>query len=834
MQRRKRNQPLTAGKIVKFFLAMFCVAGAVGIGFGIAWGIRYLKDIPDLTLVEKYEPIEAIQIFDRNDHLICTVEGDQDRRVVPLTQISPQMQQAMLAAEDHHFFEHHGINFVSIGRASLVNLNKGRVVEGGSTITQQLVKNLFFTDAQRTMDRKVKEALMAWEVERRYTKEKILEMYLNQVFFGNNAYGIERAASRYFDKSAAELDLAQSAFLAGLVKAPSDLAAPHNRKAAIERQHEIIDKMVEYGYITENQAKAAKKEKLTFKRGENPLQKYPYYISAVLDTLRDRFSQTEMRQQGLRVYTNLDPQAQETAEQVLNADIKKAPKGVSQAALVTVNVADGAVLALVGGVGDFWHHQFNRATNPHTAGSSFKPFVYLTALLKGAYTPDSIIEDTPLVVPQRYPQKDYAPKNFDHKFMGKIPLRKALAFSRNVCSVRIAQKVGIDSVIETARLAGISTKLEPNLSLALGSSAVTPLELAGAYSTFARMGVAIKPELLRKVENNRGQITEVFEQKVDKVFPVEPVANLVDMMQGTVKFGTGTAARLDDRAVAGKTGTADEAKDIWFVGYTTDMCTCVWGGNDDNLPIPGQNVTGGSVMAKIWKDYAMLYYAAHPTPAGTFVAPTGTMKAEKSNDSNKDEKPRESLSPDERKPAFDTTPVVVPVGDQSNGVPTPGASTGTATSSISTSAPGGGVTDTGIGEQNKSPSPSTDQNIPPLRPAPIVVPIPNATSTPISAPSTAGAASSGSYSGASSTSVNGQSMSAPPAPAPSYSQRSAPAPAPTYAPAPNTTIMMHIAPGTGNEGTASGQAAGRLYPATQTSRFGPVNEASGQGANLPR
>jgi 1A family penicillin-binding protein len=633
---------------------MACVAGAIGIGYLSAMLWKHLHDLPDVTIVERYEPIEAIQLFDKNDRLICTVEGDEDRRVVPLTQISTQMQQAMLAAEDHHFYEHHGVNVPSIFRAMIANFQAHKVVEGGSTITQQLVKNLFFTDAQRTFDRKIKEAYMAYEVESHYPKERILQMYLNQVYFGNNAYGIERAASRYFDRSAATLDLAQSAFLAGLVKAPSELGTPARRKEALDRQQEILDKMFEYGYITEAQQKKAKVEKLSFRAGSNPLQKYPYYVSYVLEILHDHFSQSEMRRQGLRVYTNLDPQAQEAAEKTLNDAILggHTPKGVSQAALVSVSVADGSVVALVGGVGNYWTHQFNRATNPHTAGSSFKPFVYLTALLKGTMTPDSIVDDKPLVVHQPWGLPDYAPKNFDHRFLGPLPMRTALALSRNVCSVRIMQQVGVDNVIETAREAGITTKLEPNLSLALGSSAVTPFDMAGAYATFSRMGVTIKPQVLRRIENSRGQVVEVFEAKVDRAFQVEPVARLVDMMQGVVQHGTGTAAKLPDRQVAGKTGTADAGKDIWFVGFTPDLCTATWGGNDENLAIPGQHVTGGDVMAKLWKNYMIAYYATHPTPPGEFVKPSAQTAAELAQ-----LKKRSSLSSGE-KVAKEATPAV--------------------------------------------------------------------------------------------------------------------------------------------------------------------------------
>lgn len=621
-QSSNNSAPRKGGKWKGFlkglFLAIFIVV-AIPVGYLGAKIWQQLKDMPDISVLEKYEPIEAIQVFDKHDHLICTVEGDEDRRVVPLSQVSTQMQQAILAAEDRHFYEHHGINFGSIARATLTNLQAGRVKEGGSTITQQLIKNLFFEDQGRTMDRKIKEAFMSSEVERRYSKDRILEMYLNQVYFGNGGYGIERAAQRYFDRGAGSLSLAQAAFLAGLVKAPSDLGSATNRKMAINRQHEILSKMVEYGYITEDQAKKARAEKLVFKKSVNAFQKYPYYVSFVLEQLRGRFSEAEMRRQGLKVYTNLDPDVQALAERTLNT--ARTPAGVSQGALVCLSVKDGAVLALVGGRGNFWANQFNRATNPHTAGSSFKPFVYLTAFLKNQYKPESTIDDTPLTIKQGWGLPDWSPKNFDHRFMGRITVRRALALSRNVPAVRIGKAVGVENVIETARLAGITTRLDPNLSLSLGSSAVTPLDMAGAYSTFARGGIAIKPQVLRRIENNRGQVIDRYEPRVDKVFDTDAVARLVDVLQDVVRAGTGTAAKLGDRPVAGKTGTADAGKDIWFVGFTPDTVTALWGGNDENLPIPGKNVTGGVVMAKIWKDFMSAYYKMRPTPPGSFITP---------------------------------------------------------------------------------------------------------------------------------------------------------------------------------------------------------------------
>ncbi len=650
--RRKNKGVLgNAGTLARRSFTICLIVGALGCGYLGASMWKQIQELPDVTMVERFEPIEAIQILDKQDHLICTVEGDEDRRVVPLNQISTKMQQAILAAEDHHFYEHNGINFFSIFRASMANMVAGHVKEGGSTITQQLAKNLFFADAGRTYDRKIKEAYVAWDLERRYSKERILNMYLNQVYFGNNAYGIERAASRYFDRSAAQLSLAQAAFLAGLVKAPSELGLPQNRAAAYSRQKEIIDKMVEYGYITAAQAKEAKDQQLAFKKGTNSMQKYPYYISYVLQVLRERFSQAEMRRQGLRVYTNLDPVAQELAEKALNEGIKKAPKGVTQGALVSVSVSGGEVVALVGGVGNFWKNQFNRATNPHTVGSSFKPFVYLTAFCKNVLGPDSIIDDSPLVIKSPWGQAPYAPKNFDHKFYGRIPIRRALALSRNVPAVKVGQQVGMESVIETARLAGVTAKLDPNLSLALGSSAASPLEMAGAYSTFARFGIAIKPQVIRKIENNRGQVIEVFDPRADRAFQVEPVARLVECMQDCVRWGTGTQAKLADRPVAGKTGTADEGKDIWFIGFTPDMVTAVWGGNDENKAIEGKNVTGGVVMAKIWHDYNEAFYKARPTAPGSFMAPTQFVPDEKKAGDQLAKNPEASESKSETTPA---------------------------------------------------------------------------------------------------------------------------------------------------------------------------------------
>ncbi len=606
----------------RFFKLLILIIFFSFLGISTLGFLYYLKikhELPNIEIVEDYKPIESIEIMDRNDKQVCIIEGDDSRRIIPLNQISNQMQQAMLAAEDHYFFEHHGINFVSIIRALFVNLQAHKVVEGGSTITQQLVKNLFFGDSGRTYDRKIKEAIVSFEIERKYSKEKILELYLNQVYFGNNAYGIEKAAWKYFNCAASQLDLAQSAFLACLVKAPSELGSRVHRQAAIENQQEILQKMVEYGYITDSQYNKAIKEKLIFKSGTNPYSKYPYYISYVVELLKSRFGENDLRHQGLKVYTNLDPNAQSSAEKVLNESIKHAPKGISQAALVSINASDGAVLAMVGGVGDYWKSQFNRATNPHTIGSAFKPFVYLTALLEDKIDYDTIIDDAPITIKQSWGLPDYSPKNYDHRFLGKITVARALAGSRNVPAIKIAQLAGVNNIVETANLAGVTTKIEPNLSIALGSCAISPLDMASAYSTFARYGIKIQPTVIRKIENYHGNILFDGEYKTDRVFPAQKISQLIELMIGVVKFGTGRGAQLADRPVAGKTGTADQSKDIWFVGFTPDLVTSTWAGNDQNLPIAGSHVTGGDIMAQIWRKYNEEYYKTHIMPAGKLI-----------------------------------------------------------------------------------------------------------------------------------------------------------------------------------------------------------------------
>ncbi|HEY9870546.1 MAG TPA: PBP1A family penicillin-binding protein, partial [Candidatus Obscuribacterales bacterium] len=551
-------------------LVIIGFSALAGYVFSGAW--RTLLGLPAASELDHLNPSGVIEVYDRFDRLVCKIRGDEYSTPVNLSLVSRDMRKAILAAEDHHFYRHAGISLPSIIRATASNLRAGRIVEGGSTITQQLVKNMFFKNEDRTVAVKLKEICVALELEGKHSKDSILEAYLNNVYFGNGAWGIERAASVYFGKPASRLNLAESAYLAALVKAPSELSSPANQESARQRQRHILDKMADYGLASRHDADQAKRARLVFSKQADAFRRNFHFLSYVQELLRQRLSKEKLLNDRLRVYTSLDPQAQALAQQALADGIRKAPRGVNQGALVSISVQDNSVLSMVGGVGDFWQNQFNRATNPHTAGSAFKPFVYMAALRYGVIGPDTLIDDYPLTI-TRPASAPYSPKNFDGRFAGLMTVRQALARSSNLCAVRVGQAVGIEKVVETARLAGIQSRLDPFPSLALGSCAVSPLEMANAYATLARYGVFATPVVIRRVEDTHGKTIVLSDQQSGRVFDPEPVAQLVDVLETVVDRGTGRRARLPDRPAAGKTGTSDESRDVWFIGFTPEVVT---------------------------------------------------------------------------------------------------------------------------------------------------------------------------------------------------------------------------------------------------------------------
>lgn len=601
----------------KYFFLLSVFVTATLLGYIFLPAINNFLGLPTIDNLTEYEPISSIELYDYRDNFVGFLQGEEDRQVVPLSEISPFLKRAILAIEDKNFYEHIGIDPPAIFRAFFVNLQAGRVVEGGSTLTQQLVKNLLIPEKERgrTFTRKFKELFLALEMERKLNKDRILELYLNQVFWGNRAYGAQRAAQRYFNKKASELTLAEAAYLGGLLKAPSALSS--NRKSGEERKQLVLKKMLEFGYITQKQYNSAIKEKLQFTSSPGQFELYPFYFSYVLEELKDRFDLEQLKEKGYKVYTSLDPEAQDKAEKILNEEIKKAPSGVTQFALVAVDVKTAQIRALVGGVGDFWKNQWNRATNPHTIGSAFKPFIYLTAFEQGVIDPDTKIKDSKFEIVDGTGMV-WAPKNFDGEFRGTITVREALTYSRNLPAVKVAYKVGMEKIIDMAKACGIETKLEPHLALSLGSAAITPLEAASSYATFARGGIYIKPILIRRIEDPKKRIIEKNVPVPQRVVSAYAASTLVSVMEEVVKRGTGTLAKLSDRPVAGKTGTSDKSRDVWFIGFTPDLSVAIWGGNDHNKAINSRWVTGGAIVARVWKRFCESYYEDKDIPPGAF------------------------------------------------------------------------------------------------------------------------------------------------------------------------------------------------------------------------
>lgn len=594
------------GFYMKWGVVFFLLIVSVLIGLIIS---KSTDQLPDIKILETYRPNESTQIFDRNGTLIANIHGDEDRVVVPLRQISPNIQRAVMAIEDNRFYEHNGVDPRGTLRAFMANLSADDNVQGGSTITQQLVKNLFLSP-EKSYTRKIAEAILALRVEKHYSKDRILEMYLNQVYFGNLSYGVEKAARRYFKKPAKRLTLAESALLAGLLKAPEGLSPYAYPKAAKKRQIEVLDKMVEYGYITQEQRESARKQEIVLNSREAKPSKHPYFVTYVIQELEKRYGEDVVRRGGLRVYTTMDEKAQDSAEKALYTGITTAKgSGVTQGALVALDVETGEILALVGGV-DFEKNQFNTATQARRAvGSTFKPFVYLTGFRLGKITPKSPISDRPVSY------GNWSPHNWDGKYMGGMDIRKALTLSRNTPTVQVGMKVGVEEVIKTCQLAGITSTIDPNSSSLLGSSGVSPLELVTGYSTFARGGIYIPPTAIKRVEDSSGKLVKIDTPAPKRVFDQDHVAALVDILIDAVEKGTGKNAMLKGRTVAGKTGTTDEMRDIWFMGFTPDMVAGVWMGNPKYIPLRG---VFSSNSAKVWHDFAEGYYKAHPTPPQQF------------------------------------------------------------------------------------------------------------------------------------------------------------------------------------------------------------------------
>lgn len=607
-------------------LSVLMVSGALGSGFmaGLASSFR---NLPDVHSIQYYAPSETSYIYDMDGGLLTSVHDEANRKVVPLEQISPHLKRAVMAIEDSHFYQHPGINPNGVFRAFLANLETGSVVEGGSTLTMQLVKNLFLTP-ERSISRKAAEAVLALQLEQVLEKNDILELYLNQVYWGHNTYGAETAAQSYFNKSAKELNLAEAAMMAGLIQAPEQLSPfDENYRVVSERyqrtkqrQSQVLQRMQNLGWITPQEADEARKTPLYIGQITSfRSSTVPYVTEAVVQELTDYFRHEELLRGGMRIQTTIDYSMQRLAETLVeewHQTIRYQGVYADQISLVAVDPRTHFVKAMVGGI-DYEQNQFNRATSAlRQPGSAFKPFVYYTALATGNYTPASAIQDSPVSYPDG--NERYAPKNYDGSFMGTISLQTALQLSRNIPAVKLGQTVGINKVIEVCRLIGITSNMEPVISLPLGAVGVTPLEMAGAYATFANNGWHSKTTLVAQVTDSGGNVLLDNTPKPKQVLDPVATAQLTQMLQTVITQGTGRAAMLD-RPAAGKTGTTSSERDVWFVGYVPQLAVAIWVGNDDYSPL-GRGATGGGTVAPIWKDF--MFKALNGVPVEKFPAPS--------------------------------------------------------------------------------------------------------------------------------------------------------------------------------------------------------------------
>lgn len=625
---------------------------------------KTLTDLPSIYSLDTYTPSLITKLYDRKNRLISELFTER-RALIPIGELPADLQNALIAIEDELFFSHWGISIRGIMRAFIINAFAGKVRQGGSTITQQLTKVLFLT-RERTITRKIKELVLALQLEHNFSKKEILQMYLNQIYFGKGAYGIQSAAKLYFGKRVSELTLSECAMLAGLPRAPNYYSPLNNPWQAYSRRRVVLSRMRQLGFITQEQEIAANKVPLITEQVPLMSKDAPYFVEHIRRKLEPIYGSNALYQGGLSIYTTLDLDMQKSAEdelqKFLNAFDKKKEKQLTalffaddkplgdpetlpyvaisthtlrvEGALVSLDPRTGAVRAMIGGR-DFKRSQFNRITQAlRQPGSTFKPFVWTVALREGL-TPGTTIEDLPLAfyndaadwrlienatdaftihVATSVFDADtvWVPRNWDTKYLGSVTVRKGLELSRNLVSVRLIDHVGPVKVARLARSMGIYSRLDPVLSLGLGTSVVTPLEITSAFGTYANEGVHAVPFTIVKITDHQGRILE--EHIPNETALLDPQTNflMINMMKGVIDRGTGMRARALGAPAAGKTGTSQDYRDLWFIGFTPHLITGVWMGYDDFHPLGDRRAPAGSVVP-LWTNAMKRMTAGFPS-----------------------------------------------------------------------------------------------------------------------------------------------------------------------------------------------------------------------------
>ncbi len=625
----RKNKNYREGEIKKlsslfyiFFGVIVCVmfmtvAGALGY-------YVFTMDLPGIDALKDYRPSISSRVYDDNNELIDEFFLE-DRKLVKMAEVPKVVVQAFVAAEDSRFFEHKGFDIQSIFRAVFKNIEAGHIIQGGSTITQQVAKMMYLSP-EKKYTRKFKEAILAYKIDKYLTKQEILNLYLNQIYLGHGTYGIESASLGYFGKSAKDLKLHEAALLAGMPKAPTNYSPFLHYDKAKQRQLYVLTRMTEDKYITKEEMEKAFTVPLNLRPIRPKDKMAAYFVETVRRYVQEKYGADVLYKEGLSIYTTLDLNMQKFAGQAMERGLteleerNKYEKGLVQGALFCMDVKTGAIRAMVGGR-DFNKSEFNRTTQSRRQpGSAFKPIIYTAAFDKGL-TPATVFVDSPIAV-EDPSQKDgvWRPKNYDGKFMGPTTMRTALVLSRNVVTVKILQEIGIDYAVSYAINMGITSPLVNTLSLALGVSGVTLQELVQAYDVLANQGQKVTPYFIKKIVDRTGNVFEETIVKSEQVIDPRIAFLTTYVMQDVVKSGTGTRVRSIARPVGAKTGTTNDNRDAWFIGFTPSLIAGVWVGFDQEASL-GNQEAGGRTAAPIW-----LYFmekALEKMPVESFPVPDG-------------------------------------------------------------------------------------------------------------------------------------------------------------------------------------------------------------------
>ncbi len=608
-KKKKRKKPRIWGAqpllIIIWTSCLFVTASA----FALMMGYMML-DLPPILQLKNYEPPMVTEVYS-SDGKALAYWYTQKRWPVHINKIPKRLINAFLAAEDARFYEHRGIDFIGVLRAALKNFEAGGIVQGASTITQQVTRSLLLTP-ERSWLRKLKEAILAWQIDGTLTKGQILNIYLNQIYLGGGAYGVEAAARTYFAKHVQQLNIAECAMIAGLTQAPSKYNPLRHYKRARRRQEYVLRRMYQEGFITEEERDRALAYKIRFKSERlHPPAGSRYFVQEVRKDLLARYGSKRLFNDGLKIFTTLDSRWQENASKLVKEGLKtiiarhkkdRKLKANIQSALLSMDAQTGAIKAMVGGT-DYSKSQYNLATQGRMQpGSSFKPIVYSTAMEKGLIQPNTIIVDEPISLKGTDNDKMWEPQNFDKTYMGPITIRTALTFSRNIISVKIARMAGINAVINQARKMGITVPLAHNLSIALGSSAVPLIQMVRAYSAFVNQGQVVTPQMIEQIADRHGRIIEMLDPEFRRALDPVTAFQMAYLLMGVVQDGTGRRAKAVGIPVGGKTGTTDNYKDAWFMGFSPELVTGVWVGRKDRKSL-GRLETGGRAACPIWTQF---------------------------------------------------------------------------------------------------------------------------------------------------------------------------------------------------------------------------------------